>query len=69
MSRLHESRQEKLKAAQRAWIQFRDKNAEFMASDFEGGSMSPLISIYWLSLMTEHRLSELREILQETPVE
>jgi uncharacterized protein YecT (DUF1311 family) len=69
MSRLNESRQAKLKAAQRAWIQFRDKNTEFMASDFEGGSMGPLISIYWLNLMTEHRLSELREMLQETPVE
>ncbi len=69
MSKLSESRQAKLRESQRAWIQFRDKNAEFMASDFEGGSMSPVISIYWLNLMTKNRISELKESLHELSVE
>ena len=68
MSQLSKTRQKKLREAQRAWIQFRDKNAEFMASDVEGGTMNPLVDVFWLTVMTERRVAELKESLQKTPV-
>jgi uncharacterized protein YecT (DUF1311 family) len=66
MSRLTEKRQAKLKEAQRAWIVFRDKSAEFEASAEEGGSMALLINLLVMTEKTESRVDELKRILQET---
>ena len=64
MGQLSEARQAKLKEAQRAWIPFRDKTAEFEASEVEGGTMYPLVYLSALISMTEKRTSELEAILQ-----
>ncbi len=66
MSRLTEKRQAKLKEAQRAWIVFRDKSAEFEASAEEGGSLAPLVRLMVKTEKTESRVDELRQILQRT---
>ena len=62
MELLSEARQAKLKEAQRAWILFRDKTAEFEASEVEGGTMYPLVYLSALISMTEERSSELEAI-------
>ena len=62
MELLSEARQAKLKEAQRAWIHFRDKTAEFEASEVEGGTMYPLVYLSALISMTEERSSELEAI-------
>ena len=45
MAKLEPARQEKFRAAQRAWVRFRDASAEFEASEAEGGSMYPLVNM------------------------
>ncbi len=64
MSQLSETRQTRLKEAQRAWIHFRGKNSKFLASAVEGGSMYPLVDVFWLTLMTEERIGELKKSLK-----
>jgi uncharacterized protein YecT (DUF1311 family) len=64
MSKLESGRREKLRAAQRAWIRFRDASAEFEAGEAEGGSMYPLVYMATQVLKTEHRVDELKEILR-----
>lgn len=66
VSRLSKSRQTKLRDAQRAWIVFRDKSAEFEASAEEGGSMANLVRLLEMSERTKRRVYELREILKRT---
>lgn len=62
MRSLARSRQEKLQAAQRAWLQFRDANAGFLSSAAEGGTLEPLIRITALADMTEARATELMKL-------
>ncbi len=63
-SKLSVARKAKLKEAQLAWIVFRDKSAEFEASEDEGGSMYSLVYVSVMSSLTEQRVENLREILK-----
>ena len=51
---------EQLKEAQRAWIAFRDKNAAFVASTVEDGTMYPILEVSELATMTRNRTEQLR---------
>ena len=62
-SKLSVARKTKLKEAQLAWIVFRDKSAEFEASEEEGGSMYSLVYVSVMASLTEQRVENLREIL------
>jgi uncharacterized protein YecT (DUF1311 family) len=51
---------EKLRSAERAWIQYRDLHCDAARHLTEGGSVSPLV---WANCMTEatrHRIEELK---------
>ena len=63
-SKLSVVRKTKLKEAQLAWIVFRDKSAEFEASEEEGGSMYSLVHLSLMASLTEQRVENLREILK-----
>ncbi len=63
MSQLSKMRQTRLREAQQAWMLFRDKSAAFVASETEGGTMQPLVSLSVLASMTERRVTELKELL------
>jgi uncharacterized protein YecT (DUF1311 family) len=63
-SKLTAARKTKLKEAQLAWIAFRDKSAEFEASEEEGGPMYSLVYISVMASLTEQRVENLREILK-----
>jgi uncharacterized protein YecT (DUF1311 family) len=54
----------RLRAAQRAWIPFRDAHCEFVASEFEGGTMQPMIDALCTADLTAQRADELAEILR-----
>ena len=56
---------ERLKIAQDAWREFRDKQARFAAGFYEGGTIKPLIYNVELHAVTEARLKELRQIYDE----
>lgn len=51
--------------AQREWIKFRDAHCVFVANDFEGGSMQPLIYSTCLEEQTRKRIAELRVTLED----
>ena len=55
---------EKLKKAQKAWIAFRDANAEFGADEVRGGTMEGLIYMGTVTYMTEQREKELASYLK-----
>ena len=63
-SRLSDKRREKLRAAQQAWITFRDKNATFASSVVEGGTMYPIMEVMELTTTTKQRTEQLRAHLK-----
>ena len=60
LTQLREPRKKKLMVAQRAWLRFRDANADFQASAAEGGTLAPLVKISALEAMTTARAAELK---------
>ena len=55
----------KLKAAEVSWLKYRDDNCDYEASQYEGGSIKPLIYSSCLERMTKARTAELRGQLKE----
>lgn len=54
----------KLRIAQRAWVEFRDAEAELHAdTEARGGSMAPLILFGTMTRLTEARIKQLEEFL------
>ncbi|MBD2456287.1 lysozyme inhibitor LprI family protein [Nostoc sp. FACHB-87] len=64
LPKLSKTRQQKLIAAQLAWIKFRDASCEFERSAYEGGSIAPAIYAGCLEEATKQRTQQLREYLQ-----
>ncbi|MBD2598427.1 lysozyme inhibitor LprI family protein [Nostoc spongiaeforme FACHB-130] len=64
LPKLSKTRQQKLIAAQLAWIKFRDASCEFERSAYEGGSIAPAIYAGCLEEATNQRTQQLREYLQ-----
>jgi uncharacterized protein YecT (DUF1311 family) len=55
----------KLKAAQLAWLKFRDAECDYEASQYEGGSMKPMVYSFCLGGVTAARTNQLRDALKE----
>ncbi len=55
------SGQQALTSAEVAWLSFRDLDCEFERSQFEGGSMAPMIYSGCLNAQTRTRTAELRQ--------
>ena len=51
---------QKLRAAERAWIQYRDLHCEAARQRVDGGSISPMVWADCMTEVTEHRVVELR---------
>ena len=64
-SKLDEGRRAKLKEAELAWLKYRDNNCEFVSSEYEGGSMRPMVHSFCLADVTRERTAELRRQLKE----
>lgn len=58
---LDEAQRQKLRVAQRAWLRFRDTNAEFQASLAQGGTLGLLLKTGSLTEMTQARTLELKK--------
>lgn len=63
--KLGPSEKERLKAAQRAWIKFRDLQCELEASRYEGGSIRPLVRSSCLAQVTKQRNEDLRRMIED----
>ncbi|NLX19756.1 MAG: DUF1311 domain-containing protein [Desulfobulbus sp.] len=62
---LNGRRKIQLKASQRAWLAFRDRNAVFAAGAAEGGSMASLLEVAELTALTQARTEQLRVYLKK----
>lgn len=57
------ARLDRLKAAERAWVGYRDAECAFEGSEYEGGSMQPMVIAGCAQGLTEHRTAELKKAL------
>ena len=48
-----------LKVAQTAWLKYRDTNCEFVADEYKGGTIRPMIYSLCLADMTRNRTAEI----------
>jgi uncharacterized protein YecT (DUF1311 family) len=60
-----EERKQKLINAQRAWLLFRDAEAEFEADEVRGGTAYPMEHDGVLTNLTEERVKTLRQFLSD----
>jgi uncharacterized protein YecT (DUF1311 family) len=68
LDKLDEEGQAKLKAAQRAWVAFRDADSDFQADlDARDGSMWPMIKSGRMRVLTEARTKDLRDVIDNYP--
>jgi uncharacterized protein YecT (DUF1311 family) len=65
MKLLDENEKQLLIKAQKDWIKFRDSHCAFEASEFEGGSMQPLIYSSCLTERTKARVEDLKSIFED----
>ncbi len=65
LSKLDDEGKAKLKVAQRAWVVFRDAQAELDADIMRGGSAAPLLRAGSLTGTTRHRTDELKQLLNQ----
>ncbi len=59
------AQKDRLKAAEQAWLKYRDAHCAFMAGFYEGGTMEAQTYTACLREMTEKRTSELQEALNQ----
>jgi uncharacterized protein YecT (DUF1311 family) len=64
MAKLDDEGKEKLKTAQRAWIAFRDAQAELDADVSRGGTMAPLLRSSSMTDSTQARIRQLQDYLK-----
>jgi uncharacterized protein YecT (DUF1311 family) len=51
---------QKLRAAEKSWIQYRDLHCDAARHQFEGGSLSPMIWTDCMTTTTKHRIDDLK---------
>ena len=61
---LSSSELEKLKIAQRIWIQYRDANCNAEYELYRGGSAGPTVKLACLEAVTRHRTEELKQMFE-----
>jgi uncharacterized protein YecT (DUF1311 family) len=64
---LAKQRYQKLINAQNAWIKFRDATCEYERSNFEGGSIAPMIYHDCVAKVTDRRTADLQEYSKGSP--
>ena len=61
MRKLDESEKTQLKQVEVAWLKYRDANCEFVADQYKGGSIRPMIEAMCLADTSRNRTTELRD--------
>jgi uncharacterized protein YecT (DUF1311 family) len=65
VAKLEKDRRAKLKQIQVTWIKYRDLQCDFDSSNYDGGSMYPLVRSSCLARVTVARNTELSAMLKE----
>jgi uncharacterized protein YecT (DUF1311 family) len=64
-AKLDDEEKTQLKTAQTAWLKYRDTNCEFVADQYKGGTMRPMIAAICLTDVTDNRTKELTVQMKE----
>jgi uncharacterized protein YecT (DUF1311 family) len=64
-AKLDDAEKTQLKTAQTAWLKYRDTNCEFVADQYKGGTMRPMIAAICLADVTDNRTKELTAQMKE----
>ena len=64
-AKLDDEEKAQLKTAQAAWLKYRDANCEFVADQYKGGTMRPMIAAICLADVTDNRTKELTAQMKE----
>ncbi len=65
MTKLNDEEKAQLKKAQLAWITYRDANCDFVADQYKGGTMRPMIAAICLAEATNNRTTEMKTQMKE----
>jgi uncharacterized protein YecT (DUF1311 family) len=65
VAKLEAEEKTELKAAQTAWIKYRDTNCEFVADQYKGGTIRPMIYALCLADVTRNRSAELKTQIED----
>src|SRR5437588_4519303 len=65
VSKLEDEDKAQLKEVESAWLKYRDANCEFVADQYKGGTIRPMISAMCLADMTNNRTAELRTQIKD----
>jgi uncharacterized protein YecT (DUF1311 family) len=62
---LADEEKSQLKEAQAAWLKYRDLNCDFVADQYKGGTIRPMILGFCLADVTKNRTAELRSQIKD----
>ena len=62
---MSDDEKQRLKEVQLLWLKYRDANAEFAASRYEGGSIAPMVYAGTMTSATVDRVQELKNFFRE----
>jgi uncharacterized protein YecT (DUF1311 family) len=62
---LDDDEKAQLKNAENAWLKYRDTNCEFVADQYKGGSIRPMIAAICLADVTNNRTAELKNQIKD----
>lgn len=65
VAKLNDEERAELKDAQTAWLKYRDANCTFVADQYKGGTIRPMIEALCLADVTRNRTAELRNQIKD----
>ena len=65
MRKLDEAGKTQLKQVEAAWLKYRDANCEFVADQYRGGTIRPMIQAMCLAGVTQNRTTELKDQIKD----
>jgi len=65
MRKLDDADKTQLRQVEAAWLKYRDANCEFVADQYKGGSIRPMIEAMCLADSTRNRTTELRNQIKD----
>ena len=65
VAKLDDEEKAQLKEVETAWLKYRDANCDFVADQYKGGTMRPMVYAICLGDMTRNRTTELRSQIKD----
>ncbi len=65
LPKINSKQKQRLTAAQRTWVKFRDETCDYSAGNFEGGTLAPPVYISCKARVTQQRVKDLEGYLEQ----